>query len=230
MIGNKFNNNILDSAKLFAMLNYGIANGGFVAYKTKYAVSITIQWIILYIKQSPRDQPVQHLASRYRNSFQPDLPRRWHKTLRSYVDSTDRHANASGLRLRACYVQWRCCWNFKAVLSLAPGWLKQFSRKASRYLGTDKLDPPVTISSNVTIDNIGVITRTYTSLDQAARECGDARVFAGFHFNFSSNEGIKAGYVPVQPIVKILTRVCVAYRDATAEKVFDNFERGWRQL
>lgn len=37
----------------------------------------------------------------------------------------------------------------------------------------------VTLSSNVTLDNIGVITRRFTNLTQAAKENGDSRVFGG---------------------------------------------------
>jgi hypothetical protein len=52
----------------------------------------------------------------------------------------------------------------------------------NRYLKTDKLDPPVSISTNVTIDNVGVITRTYSSIDRAVRECAESRMLAGVHF------------------------------------------------
>jgi urocanate hydratase len=43
--------------------------------------------------------------------------------------------------------------------------------------GGDKIN--ATVSSNVTIDNRGVITRTYTSLKAAAEENSQSRVFGG---------------------------------------------------
>jgi hypothetical protein len=45
------------------------------------------------------------------------------------------------------------------------------------FNGGDKVD--VLLSSNVTIDNIGVITRRITSLTAAAKENGNSRVFGG---------------------------------------------------
>ncbi|KAF2474964.1 acid phosphatase/Vanadium-dependent haloperoxidase [Lindgomyces ingoldianus] len=59
------------------------------------------------------------------------------------------------------------------------------------FLGTDHIN--VTVSSNVTIDNVGVITRHYTNLTYTATENGDSRVFGGIHFPFASAAGIKLG-------------------------------------
>ncbi|CAG8983484.1 hypothetical protein HYALB_00000653 [Hymenoscyphus albidus] len=47
----------------------------------------------------------------------------------------------------------------------------------------------VTVSSNVTLDNVGVITRRVTNLSAAAIENGQSRVFGGIHFSFASEEG-----------------------------------------
>jgi len=79
-----------------------------------------------------------------------------------------------------------------------------------RYLGSDTLNPPVTVASNATLtsnDHVGVLTRNYSSIDRLVRDVGDSRVFAGFHFRFSCDEGIKAG-------------------DIVAQKVFEYFNRG----
>jgi PAP2 superfamily len=57
--------------------------------------------------------------------------------------------------------------------------------------GSDTID--VTVSSNVTLNNRGVITRTYTNLTEAAIENGESRVFGGIHFPFSSGAGITLG-------------------------------------
>jgi hypothetical protein len=43
--------------------------------------------------------------------------------------------------------------------------------------GGDEVD--VYLSSNVTIDNVGVITRRITSLEAAAKDNGDSRIFGG---------------------------------------------------
>ncbi len=45
--------------------------------------------------------------------------------------------------------------------------------------GSDVISAPATLSSNVTLDNRGVITRTYTSLKAAAEENAASRVFGG---------------------------------------------------
>ncbi|KAH6853995.1 phosphatidic acid phosphatase type 2/haloperoxidase [Chaetomium sp. MPI-CAGE-AT-0009] len=59
--------------------------------------------------------------------------------------------------------------------------------------GRDEIPGGVTISSNVTLDARGVITRTYTSLREAAEENSASRVFGGIHFTFAGVEGIKLG-------------------------------------
>ncbi|KAK7182477.1 hypothetical protein DPSP01_010633 [Paraphaeosphaeria sporulosa] len=51
----------------------------------------------------------------------------------------------------------------------------------------------VTLSSNVTVDNVGVITRRITNLTAAAYENGDSRVFGGIHFQFASDVGNEIG-------------------------------------
>ncbi|KAJ3514778.1 hypothetical protein NLJ89_g2180 [Agrocybe chaxingu] len=63
----------------------------------------------------------------------------------------------------------------------------------AHFLGTDTIDPPVTLSSTVTVDNVGVLTRTYRNVSTAVKENGDSRVFVGVHFQFASDEGNKAG-------------------------------------
>jgi hypothetical protein len=42
---------------------------------------------------------------------------------------------------------------------------------------------------------MGVLMRDYSSIDKLVQDIGDSRVFAGTHFRFSSDQGIKAGYV-----------------------------------
>jgi hypothetical protein len=57
--------------------------------------------------------------------------------------------------------------------------------------GGDEIN--ITLSSNVTLDNVGVVTRHITNLTAAAKENGDSRVFGGIHFQFSSDIGIQIG-------------------------------------
>jgi hypothetical protein len=65
-----------------------------------------------------------------------------------------------------------------------------------------------TFSSNVTVDGVGVITRTYTSLRAAAEENSSSRVFGGIHFLFAGREGVKLG-------------------ERVAGETLRVFERGW---
>ncbi|KAG4415992.1 hypothetical protein IFR04_010877 [Cadophora malorum] len=55
----------------------------------------------------------------------------------------------------------------------------------------DKIN--VTLSSNVTVDSVGVITRRITSIAAAVKENGDSRVFGGIHFQYSSDQGNNIG-------------------------------------
>lgn len=48
--------------------------------------------------------------------------------------------------------------------------------------GGDVLKKGVTVSSNVTVDGIGVITRTYTNLTYAAEENAASRIFGGVSY------------------------------------------------
>ncbi|PVH72334.1 acid phosphatase/Vanadium-dependent haloperoxidase [Cadophora sp. DSE1049] len=51
----------------------------------------------------------------------------------------------------------------------------------------------VTLSSNVTVDSVGVLTRRITSIAAAVKENGDSRVFGGIHFQYASDEGSRIG-------------------------------------
>ncbi|KAH8598336.1 phosphatidic acid phosphatase type 2/haloperoxidase [Bisporella sp. PMI_857] len=55
----------------------------------------------------------------------------------------------------------------------------------------DEVD--VQLSSNVTVDNVGVITRRITSINRAVKDNGDSRIFGGIHFQFASDVGNKIG-------------------------------------
>jgi len=41
----------------------------------------------------------------------------------------------------------------------------------------DKID--IQLSSNVTFDNVGVVTRRYTSIAKAVKDNGDSRIYGG---------------------------------------------------
>lgn len=60
-----------------------------------------------------------------------------------------------------------------------------------KYLKTSAINPPVSLTTNVTV--AGPITRSFTDIDATAKENGDSRVFVGVHFQFASDEGIRAG-------------------------------------
>jgi hypothetical protein len=61
----------------------------------------------------------------------------------------------------------------------------------------------VSLSSNVTVDNVGVITRRITNLTAAAKENGDSRVFGGIHFQFASDVGNEIGDWVARETLKI---------------------------
>ncbi|KAK0632650.1 phosphatidic acid phosphatase type 2/haloperoxidase [Immersiella caudata] len=75
--------------------------------------------------------------------------------------------------------------------------------------GGDKID--ATWSSNVTLDNRGVITRRYTNLTFAAEENSRSRVFGGIHFTFAGQTGIDLG-------------------DKVARATLDVFDKNWDQF
>lgn len=100
------------------------------------------------------------------------------------------------------------------------------------FNGGDVLKHPATISSNVTLDNRGVITRTYTNLTYASEENAASRIFGGvssahflppcsavfrdmfthrwkqIHFQFAGAAGIKLG-------------------DDVAKSTLKNFDKYW---
>jgi len=61
----------------------------------------------------------------------------------------------------------------------------------------------VTLSSNVTVNNVGVITRRITNITAAAKENGDSRVFGGIHFQFASDVGNEIGEWVGRETVKV---------------------------
>jgi len=67
--------------------------------------------------------------------------------------------------------------------------------------GGDRVN--VTLSSNVTVNNVGVITRRITNITAAAKENGDSRVFGGIHFQFASDVGNEIGEWVGRETVKV---------------------------
>ncbi|KAK0630251.1 phosphatidic acid phosphatase type 2/haloperoxidase [Bombardia bombarda] len=57
--------------------------------------------------------------------------------------------------------------------------------------GSDVIN--ATLSSTVTLDNVGVITRTFTNLTEASLQNAASRVFGGIHFTFAGSAGIALG-------------------------------------
>ncbi|KAL2137284.1 hypothetical protein VTI74DRAFT_5015 [Chaetomium olivicolor] len=154
IVGNRLATKVLDSAKLYAQLNYALANAGFASWDTKFAY---LAWRPVTAIQYP------HIwVSSGRDISDPE----WTPLLRptpshpDYVSTHSTFGGAAAAVLRA--------WN-----------------------GGDKID--ATLSSNVTLDNRGVITRRYTSLKAAAEENSQSRVLGGIHFTFAGVEGIALG-------------------------------------
>ncbi|KAJ3118614.1 hypothetical protein HK098_005898 [Nowakowskiella sp. JEL0407] len=57
--------------------------------------------------------------------------------------------------------------------------------------GSDKIS--LTLTVNVPIDNVGNVTRQYTSLNTIAEENGRSRIFGGIHWDFSDRAGQDLG-------------------------------------
>jgi hypothetical protein len=72
--------------------------------------------------------------------------------------------------------------------------------------GGDEVD--TWFSSNVTIDNQGVLTRHFTSIDDAAYENARSRIYGGIHFTYAGDEGLALG-------------------TAIAEETLDLFDEHW---
>lgn len=70
--------------------------------------------------------------------------------------------------------------------------------------GSDKID--ILQSTNAT--GAGVITRRYTSIQQAVKDNGDSRIYGGIHFQFASDVGSKVG-------------------DSVGKATVEAFDKGW---
>ncbi|KAL2124985.1 hypothetical protein VTJ04DRAFT_1350 [Mycothermus thermophilus] len=68
--------------------------------------------------------------------------------------------------------------------------------------GKDTLNPPATLSSTVSLDNRGVITRTYTKLSDAVLKNSKSRVFGGIHFGFAGTAGNALGETVAKETLK----------------------------
>ncbi|KAK2739959.1 hypothetical protein FQN57_006278 [Myotisia sp. PD_48] len=75
--------------------------------------------------------------------------------------------------------------------------------------GKDEID--ASFSSNVTLNNRGVITRHFTNLTAAAVENARSRIFGGIHFTFAGTEGLKLG-------------------DKVARETLKNFDAHWKEF
>lgn len=69
------------------------------------------------------------------------------------------------------------------------------------YNGGDNID--ILFSSNVTVDNVGVLTRRYTSVTQAAVDNANSRVFGGIHFEYATRVGVEAGEIVGKETVRL---------------------------
>lgn len=76
--------------------------------------------------------------------------------------------------------------------------------------GSDAVD--IVLSTNATGNPaLGVVTRRYTSIQQAVKDNGDSRVYGGIHFQFASDVGSRIGIL-------------------VGEKTVEKFEGGWDQF
>lgn len=139
-MGNKLATNVLESAKLYAQINYALANAAIASWDSKYAYN---SW--RPVTAIRREGVWAKSGTVYTNST-------WDPLLiptPNHQDYLSTHATFGG-----------------AAAAVIRAWNKG-----------DKID--IQLSSNVTLDNVGVITRRYTSLRQAVIDNGDSRVFGG---------------------------------------------------
>lgn len=61
------------------------------------------------------------------------------------------------------------------------------SRLLAHFFGTDA------IAFNATSDGVPGVTRSYTSLSQAAEEAGQSRIYGGIHWQFDNQAGLESG-------------------------------------
>ncbi|PGH09412.1 hypothetical protein AJ80_07687 [Polytolypa hystricis UAMH7299] len=154
VVGNKLADNVLESAKFYAQLNYALANAAIASWDSKYfhggwrpvtAIHRTDIWL-------PSGKNVSD------PSWTPLLT-----PTPNHQDYLSTHATFGGAGAEV---------------------IRNFN-------GGDEVD--AYLSSNVTFDSVGVITRHITSLKAAAKENGDSRVFGGIHFQFASDVGVEIG-------------------------------------
>ncbi|SPO03592.1 uncharacterized protein DNG_06275 [Cephalotrichum gorgonifer] len=72
------------------------------------------------------------------------------------------------------------------------------------YVGGDTID--ASLSSNVTLDARGVITRHYTSLTEASEENARSRVLGGVHFTYAGSAGIELGEAIAKETLRLFNK------------------------
>ncbi|KAK3989980.1 phosphatidic acid phosphatase type 2/haloperoxidase [Cladorrhinum sp. PSN332] len=171
IVGSKLDKKPLESAKLYAQLNYAIANAGFASFDTKYQY------------QGWRPVTAVHFPGVWVASRKDISDPNWVPLLRptpNHPDYVSTHATFGGAAAHVLRA-----WNRGDTIS-------------------------ATWSSNVTLDNQGVITRTYTNISFASEENAWSRIWGGIHFGFAGTEGIKQG-------------------EAVAKATLEKFDRNWEK-
>jgi len=170
VVGEKLKDNVVESARLFAKVNFAFANAGFTVWVSKY----------------------------HYNSWRPVTALRWDGIFLASGKNVTDHTWDS-MQHTPTHPEY---------LSGHAGFGAAAGRILQKYLGGDKLEPPVSITTHT---ELGMMTRSYDSLEKAMIENGVSRVYVGAHFKFASDEGVLAGY-------------------QAAEEVWKNFEAGAKRL
>ncbi|KAH6905815.1 phosphatidic acid phosphatase type 2/haloperoxidase [Coprinopsis sp. MPI-PUGE-AT-0042] len=169
IVGTRNAGDVYESAKFYALVNWGLANAGFVGWKTKYTYNA---W-----------RPIT--AIRYPGVYLSTGENISNPTWEPLVDTPNHPEYLSG----------------HSVYGGVAGGI------FTRYFGTALINPPLSLSSNVS--TAGPITRTFSNVDDMVVENGNSRIYIGAHFEFASVEGVKAG-------------------KAAADKVWTAFQEGGR--
>ncbi|MFI4911983.1 MAG: dockerin type I domain-containing protein [Sedimentisphaeraceae bacterium JB056] len=146
----QFNLSLIETARLFALLNLSLADAGTVSWKAKYEYDL---W-----------RPIDAI----------------------------RLADTEGNPYTTADLDWEPNWPtppFPEYVSGHSTFSSSGAKMLELILGTNQIS--FTISAG--FDVLPGVTRSYTSLWQAAEEAGMSRIYGGIHFQFGNIEGLNCG-------------------------------------
>ncbi len=169
----------VQNARLFALVNFAMADAGVAAWDTKYVYDY---WRpILGIREADPGTGPLHLGD-----FNPNT--------HGDINWMPLGAPASNMTSGSNFTP-----PFPAYVSGHATFGAAAFRTLARFFGSDSIAFSFQSDefNGVTTDAHGVIrpatTRTFTSFSQASQENADSRIYLGIHWRFDATEGIKQG-------------------------------------